>query len=138
MIDAANVPEVVAGEWLARFIFYSNHFRPGDKTVKPNAFLPPASLLCSVTRHYEATENELWSVGEAVASMRGVTLYGRADVQAETCIRQRLMVSKDPITENPNHANIRGWPADKPAQKIIAQELAAAAALVLQPEPEGP
>ena len=134
MIDPANVPEVAAGELLARFIFFSNHFRPGDKTVKPNAFLPPANLLCSVTRHFEATENELWSVGEGVASKRDVTLYGRGDIRAGTCIRQRLVVSKDPIPENPNHANVCGWPADKPAQKIIAQELAAAASLVLRPD----
>ncbi|MEX2120214.1 MAG: hypothetical protein WD847_11520 [Pirellulales bacterium] len=31
------------------------------------------------------------------------------------------------IPKNPNHANIGGWPMDKPAQKIIALEIAATA-----------
>ena len=30
------------------------------------------------------------------------------------------------LPENPNHANVIGWPAEKPAQKIIAQQIAAA------------
>jgi hypothetical protein len=31
---------------------------------------------------------------------------------------------------NPNHADVSSWPADKPAQKIIALEIAAAAVFV--------
>jgi hypothetical protein len=135
MIDPANVPEVAGDELLARFIYQSSHIRPSDGTVKANAFLPPANLLCSVTRHLQATENELWAVGEEAALNRGATLYGRADVQAVNCTKQRLVVQKAPVPDNPNHANLADWPADKPAQKIIAQELAAAASLVLRPPP---
>jgi hypothetical protein len=36
----------------------------------------------------------------------------------------------EPIPEPKNHANITGWPADKPSQKIISQELAAEARFV--------
>lgn len=134
MIDPANVPEVAAEEWLARFIYQSSHIRPSDRTVKPNAFLPPANLLCSVTRHWQATQEELWSTGQDGARQRAATLYGRADLQVEACTRQRLMVQSAPVQGNPNHADVAGWPADKPAQKIIAQELAAAASLVYPPE----
>lgn len=134
MLDPASVPEVTADELLARFIYQSSHIRPSDRTVKPNAFLPPANLLCSVTRHLQATEDELWSVGHDGARQREATLYGRADLLTGVCTRNGLPVLKAPVQGNPNHANVTGWPSDKPAQKIIAQELAAAAALVLPPE----
>jgi hypothetical protein len=134
MIDPANVPEVTIEELLARFIYQSSHIRPGNRTVKPNAFLPPANLLCSVTRHLQATEDEIWSVGMEGGQKRDAELYGRADLRAEDCTRHRLKVLKAPVQGNPNHANVTGWPPDKPAQKIIAQELAATASLVFPPE----
>jgi len=135
MLDPASIPEVAGDELLARFIYQSSHIRPSDQTVKPNAFLPPANLLCSVTRHLQATEDELWSVGQDGGQQRGATLYGRADLHADVCTTHGLPVLKAPIQGNPNHADITGWPADKPAQKIIAQELAAVAALVFPPKP---
>jgi len=131
MIDPANVPEVMAEELLARFIYQSSHIRASDGTAKPNAFMPPANLRFSVTRHLHATEAEIWSVGIAVGQQRNATLYGRADVLASKCSGHQLVVRPDPILGNPNHANVIGWPTNKPAQKIIAQELAAAASLVL-------
>jgi hypothetical protein len=134
MLDPASVPEVTQDELLARFIYQSSHIRPSNGTVKPNAFLPPANLLCSVTRHLEASEAELWSVGQHLAQQREATLHARADFQTEVCVRQGLRVLKAPVQGNPNHANMSGWPADKAAQKIIAQELAAAASLVVPPE----
>lgn len=130
MIDPANVPEVAAEEVLARFIYQSSYIRASDGTVKPNAFLPPANLLCSVTRHLHATELELWSVGDQVAVLRNATLHGRADIVAESCTKQGLAVQKQPVQDNPNHADICGWPADKAEQKSIAQLLAADATLV--------
>jgi hypothetical protein len=130
MIDPAKVPEVAAEELLARFIYQSGHIRASDGTVRPNAFLPPPNLLCSVTRHLQATEDELWSVGEKVALQRSATLHGRADLQGVNCTRQQLAVRKAPVPDNPNHANICGWPADKAEQKSIAQLLAAEATLI--------
>jgi hypothetical protein len=41
--------------------------------------------------------------------------------------RQGLEVDPKPLANNQNHANVIGWPTDKPTQKIIAQELAAKA-----------
>ncbi|MBL8819682.1 MAG: hypothetical protein JNL58_26890 [Planctomyces sp.] len=40
------------------------------------------------------------------------------------------------ILTNPNHVNITNWPsaADKPAQKLIAQEIAAVARFLPTPE----
>ena len=63
-------------------------------------------------------------------------MEGRADLVAATAIQEGLLVNADPVLpENPNHAIIIGWPVDKPAQKIIAQALAAAARFhVVSPE----
>jgi hypothetical protein len=53
------------------------------------------------------------------------TFYGRADIQAIKCTVGSLQVVKEPTPENPNHANIQGFPPDKLEQKAIALELAA-------------
>jgi len=51
-------------------------------------------------------------------------LYGRADVIAADFTKHRLSVDADPISSNPNYVNVSNWPADKPAQKMIAIEIA--------------
>ncbi len=53
-----------------------------------------------------------------------------AALRVIVCERQHLVVSPDPTDNNPIHAKISGWPNDKPAQKVIALEIAAAAAFV--------
>jgi hypothetical protein len=51
-------------------------------------------------------------------------------------MRQELRVVAAPILpENLNHANVTGWPSEKPTQKIIAQQIAAAAGKALTPPP---
>jgi hypothetical protein len=123
----SKTPQPIAdNELLARFVLYRDHIR-ANKTVKPDAFIPHPHTDLSVTRHKGFSDNQLWNVGRDVATARKVTLYGRADVSVATVRQQSLAVEPQPVKGNPNHANILGWPKDKPAQKIIAQELAAAA-----------
>jgi hypothetical protein len=117
---------ITDNELLARFVLYSNCIR-ADQTIKQDAFIPHPHTDLSVTRHKGFSEKQLWNVGRDVATARKVTLYGRADVSVATVRQQSLAVEPQPVKGNPNHANILGWPKDKPAQKIIAQELAAAA-----------
>ena len=131
MIDPANVPEVTAEEWLARYVCQSKHVRL-DKTVRPDAFIPYPHKDLSVTRHLLATEQEIWSLGEQVAKSRG-SLAGRADIQASTCHAENLGVVAAPIPENPNHADVTGWPAEKSLQKMIAVLLASKAAYRQRP-----
>ena len=135
MIDPNNVPEVAPGETLARYILQRSHVRPGNLSVKPDAFMPPPSLELSVTRHLSATEEELWSIGEDVAAKRCRTLYGRGDIQTVACLHLKLVVKAAPlvIPPNPNHAHILGWPTEKSAQKNVAQQIAADAAFVPKP-----
>ncbi len=118
--------EVQSDEQLARFILNRSRLRP-DGTVRPDMFIPYPLNELSVTRHLELSEVELWKIGQDVARQTGKTLHGRADVQAFIFQKQRLRVIAAPILENPNHANVVGWPSEKPVQKTIAQEIAAAA-----------
>jgi len=140
MIDPQNVPEIEPDEELARFIFSSRHLRTSDNTIKPDAFLPPPDAELSVTRHRDASESELWSAGRAVAESRQRTLYGRGDVVADVFLERGLELHADPIIghanlpDNPNHANVTGWPTDDRArQLLLALEIAAQANLVLEP-----
>ncbi len=128
---------ITSDELLARFILFSNWIRSSEpvKTVKPDAFIPPLSLDLSVTRHEHLSEHELWHIGQGVADARPATLYGRADIRAAEVWRQSLDVESRPVSGNPNHATVIGWPADKPSQKIIAQELAAKAYFVPKFQP---
>ena len=131
MSSEGTQPFVETNELLARFVPSSRWFR-SDSTVKPDAFIPYPYPELSVTRHRLFSEEDLWKVGQAVADARKLTLYGRADISAENVRKQKLTVEPTPVPENLNHADILGWPPDKPSQKILALELAAAARLVLK------
>lgn len=107
-----------------------------DNTLRPNAFIPHPYQELSVTRHRDASEEELWMVGFDVSVQTGKMLYGRGDVTASTCLAQELRIVAAPVERNPNHANVVEWP-EKPAQKLIAQELAARAEYVKAPTEAG-
>ena len=130
MINPEDVPPVDSEETLARYIMYKNHIRE-DKSIRQDAFIPYPNNILSVTRHRETVGNEIWKVGQKVASVRKRTLYGRGDLLASICLQEKLRVIANPIQGNPNHADISDWPTDKPAQKAIAQALSARATLVL-------
>ncbi len=130
-VDGA-MPSIANEELLARFIVFSRWIR-SNQTVKPDAFMPPSTLDLSVTRHKDLSIQTLWQIGQQVADARPATLYGRADLTATEVRRQKLEVEPRPVPENLNHASIIGWPADKPAQKSFAQELAAVARYVAKP-----
>lgn len=122
----AELNDISLEEWLARYILYHSHLRH-DGTVKQDAFIPYPWPDLSVTRHLQLTENELWDIGRDIASHREKTLLGRADLQVKNFQQHQLEVVAAPVAENSNHANVTGWPKDKPAQKIIAQQIALAA-----------
>lgn len=132
MSNSGIVPPVDSDEWLARFILKQGYIRQ-DRTVKQDAFIPHPYPDLSVTRHLQLSEIQLWEIGQDVARQIGKTLRGRADIQASVFQRQELRVIEAPLPENRNHANVNGWPAEKPAQKIIAQQIAAAAGKALEP-----
>lgn len=121
-------------EFLARYIVFSKWFRQ-DKTVKPDAFMPPENPLeLSTTRHLNLSEGEIWRIGRAVAARRSLNLHGRADLKVSHVILQPLSVVADPTSDNPNHANIIGWPDRKDARKSLALKLAKNARFFANPD----
>jgi hypothetical protein len=125
MNDVAVAPSVKSDEWLARFILYSRYIRE-NHTIRPEAFMPHPMRDLSVTRRLQLSNSELWDVGRDIA----LTLYGRADVRTFIFQKQKLRVVAAPEPNNPNHANVTGWPEEKSAQKSRAQEIAASAGTV--------
>jgi hypothetical protein len=110
---------VTEDEWLARYIVRKNHIR-SDGTVKPDPFIPYKWVELSVTRHLGLEESEIWEAGRQVSAELGEPLIGRADTQARAYTLRGLRVNAAPLKNNSNHANVEGWPADKPGQKELA------------------
>jgi hypothetical protein len=50
---------IESSEILARYATQSGHFRPSDRTAKPEMFMPHPHRDLSVTRHLEATECQI-------------------------------------------------------------------------------
>jgi hypothetical protein len=130
MTEPTSLPPVSDEELLARFILRRNQIR-SDQTVKPDAFIPYPWPDLSVTRYLDLSPAELWTIGKEIADERPATLYGRADVLARIFRKQSLSLT--PTHTQKNHVNVGGWPSDKPAQKNIAQEIAAEALFVPSP-----
>jgi hypothetical protein len=133
-----SVPEgtapVSADETLARFVTIDRWIR-ADQTIRQDAFIPPKKdLNLSVTRHLHLSQTQLWRIGQTVADARGPgRLFGRADLTVLVAEKASLRVEPAPLPANPQHAHINGWPLDKPAQKNVAQQLAAASRFVSRP-----
>jgi hypothetical protein len=89
-------------------------------------------LRLSVFGHSNISEEHLWALGKIeVAEKRQLPLLGRADLQALHVRSHALQVHPD--TPPQNHSIITGWPVGKPAQKILALELAASAHYLQNP-----
>ncbi len=132
MLDPENIPPVEETELLARYVMQSSLFR-SDRTIKPNLFIPHPYQELSVTRHRGATEAEIWQAGFNVATQQQKTLYGRSDILTQDCLIDSLQVTAKPFPDNPNHADIEGWPTAKEDQKAIALKLAASATKLIPP-----
>jgi hypothetical protein len=132
MIDPEKVLPVADNEMLARYVTQSGQFRK-DQTVKQDLFMPHPYSELSVTRHLNASDNEIWAVGLDVSKSMGRQLYGRADILADKCRIDSLQVTEKPLVNNPNHADIEGWPSEKQNQKAIAIKLAASASHLIPP-----
>lgn len=128
-----SLAEVPVGneEQLARFVLFEKHVRKNDGTIKADAILPFKHVELSVSRHRGLSDCEVWELGRDVAEKRARPLVGRADFSALTARQQSL----DVIPSEPprNHANIVGWPPEKPAQMVRALEIAAQAKFTVAP-----
>ena len=124
------VNSIHTNELLARFIMYSKWIR-NDQTIRPDAFIPSGNPLeLSVTRHSQLTQEDIWKIGDSIASKSDRTLHGRADIITDIVIKQNLNVIPDPIPENQNHAIITNWPLEKDRRKMCALEIARKASFI--------
>ncbi|MFO1065435.1 MAG: hypothetical protein U0892_16335 [Pirellulales bacterium] len=125
MIDSQDIPPVADNELLARFILNSNEKRD-DGNVNHKLFMPYKWTELSVNRHREASVDETWAIGFDIATQLSKVLYGLANIRSGKCYQGTLRVVPDPIfPNNPNHANIVGYPASKEDQMALAKVLAA-------------
>lgn len=123
----SSPPDVIGDEEnLARYVFRQDHVR-SDGTIKPDAFIPYRYTELSVTRHHGLSTESVWTAGHTVGQQRQLRLVGRADLLACDYRAHKLLVQADPIEGNNSHALVTGWPAEKPAQKSLAQQLVARA-----------
>lgn len=109
---------------------HKDWLRKSDSSVTFHAFMPHKRAL-SVFRIWGLSEQEVWEIGRDIADPQGKTLYGRGEVTAQTVTSAGLSIDPDNVPED--HANIVGWPDDKPKQKLRAMQLAKVAALTLYP-----
>ena len=130
MNESVETLDVSPAESVARFVKSKHWLRASDNTLKPDAFMPPRDLNLSVTRRIGLSDEALWKIGRevvcAIAEKGPAVLIGRADLLVQS-IPAPLKTEAAPLATNRNHAHITGWPADKAAQKNIAQRLAAVA-----------
>ena len=128
------VDNISPQEDLTRYLLSKNNFIPSKKRVKSSAFLPPQNLKLSVFRIKDLSDENIWKIGTDKVANRinpPKTLHARADFMADVAISKGLQIIPDkrPI----RHANIVGWPEEKPKRKEIALELAANAHLEINP-----
>lgn len=129
-----QLPSVLGSdESLARCLHQRDHFQPATYSVRPKAFEPPADLRLSVVRIYDLNTQEVWAylqinVIDKMPQRR--SLYGIADIKVSAVQATGLTVDPDNIP--PRHASIVGWPQNKSEQKLLTQELASKARLVLR------
>ena len=118
-------------EPVTRFIMEKSYYRPSDRTVRHNAFMPNREGATSVYRIEDLCEIEVYEIGhQYVAQKIGKTLLGHADIIVSDILKQTLEVEPDPIP-HPRHANMVGWPDDRSRHRMIALELARDAQLHL-------
>ena len=115
---------IKSSEPLSRFITEKSYYRPSDKTVRHNAFMPNRDGETSVYRIIGLGDPEIFEIGQRfVADKRNKPLLGRADINVLKILEKELKVISDP-DPHPRHANIVDWPEEREKYRLIAVELA--------------
>lgn len=121
-------------ETIARFLTSSGHFAKTKGTVKFRALLPRTDTMTTSVFRIDGLRERFIRligdhfVGEAIGPNR--TLYGRGELDVEDVTNVGLEVA--PTEEPIRHADIVGWPENKPERKSLAMELEATATLHLR------
>ena len=131
-----NYSPVANDEVVSRAVVFSGWFaqKNGAYYVKQDAFVPFPKVKLSVIRNVGLKEDEIWGFSKKVAEQRVRTLYGRADVKAESFFTEGLSVDAAPLEGSPNHADVINWPAEKEDQKYLALQIASTAKFFAVPK----
>lgn len=112
-------------EVLARFGYKNSGYFRTDKVVKPKAFMPDPYKKLSVNRHKDLSSEQIWKIGKQIGRISNRVLKGRADIRMQDVKKTNLEVEVAPEFDNPYHANIIHWPAQKEERMDLAKQLAA-------------
>jgi hypothetical protein len=121
-------------ELTTHFIFAHDQFDSKKCVVKSGAFLPPKDKRLSIYRILKCSERKIWWFGNWYVTRKRADkkpVLARGDLQALSFINANLHITPDG-RPHPRHANVEGWPAEKPLQKMIAVNLANNARLVVK------
>ena len=128
--------QVSPDEVTTHFILARDHFSQAKNIVHAGAFMPPKDKRLSIYRTRCCTEEKIWWLGDWYVSRKRrdrKVVLARGDLEVVEFEKLKLAISPDE-NPHPRHANVRGWPEDKPAQKMKAVELANKAKLFVKPQ----
>ena len=99
------------------------------------AFMPPMKKLeVSVYRTSDCGERKIWLLGELFVEAKrkdNRSIVARADITSKRVFDEGLAIVPE-LSPHPRHANVTGWPVDKPQQTIKALALAQGSMLKLR------
>jgi len=130
-------------EIAARYIYRKDQIFAGTNMVKPAALVPFKHVEASVTLHEGRSEKDVWENGLQTARQRNLSLVARADIavsRVRECppmnvVRDPIQHAECPENDNPHHAEIVGWAAEKAAQKDAAIRILSGIKAIYHPSP---
>ena len=132
-----RIPSAIGqDECVTHFIFYHGHIDENRGLVDHAAFKPhKTDRNFSVYRIKGCSEKRIWLIGYLFVELRRSDkriILARGDVECKIVFDQGLRITPKP-SPHPRHAEVIGWPDDKPTQKLKQIALAQAAKLRLRP-----
>ncbi len=125
--------EVAPVELVGRFLYSRQKDVRPDNTIRPERLYPFRHVELSVSVLGTRSVAEIWDAGDKVGAAMANPVgpcIGRADLLAKGFYDQSLSVVRTKSDHDPGHADVRGWPPEKEAQKQIALEIIRLAAPV--------
>ena len=96
---------------LARFLFQRGDYSPGNRVVRPKAFLPHNGQT-SVFAIAGLGQLAINALGEELGRTRGKPAKGRAELDVVDVTAVGLRFVRDDVP--PRHGNLVGWPNEGP------------------------
>lgn|SRR5258708_3221602 len=132
-------PRIIGNsERLSRYIFNISSFKTSAKHhLESTAFLPNPKKdnTVSVYRTDKCDEDKVWWLSDRFVTRFMVARkqsIARADINASYVLANPQLKLESCTRPHPRHANVSGWPSEKPAQKLIALKILQSAKIVIR------